>query len=493
MKRLLLFTTLSLFLNLKTQAQVAVNSDGSAPDASSMLDIKSTSSGLLIPRMTATDRDNINSPATGLTVYVTDDNSFYYYDGSNWINLSTQPDDDWKVDGNNMYSLPSGNVGIGTNNPQEKLEINGNIRGNQQGGALRIKTDYGFVDVGAKNSSFAHFYTDRSKFYFNKRLIVNEGIISSYNEDLQLQTQYHTHLIILNSNGNVGINVNNPSSKLEVSGNISGAAAIKGENTNTDTAKSYGIHGISNEADTRFSPGVFGESVHFGDNEMGVLGDYTGWGVGVAGLGYGITYNDIPNNGTHTLDIGVFGGADFGTSVGVYGLNKSNNSSAYAGYFEGNHAITGTKSASVPTTKGNQLLYSMESPEIWFEDLGEGKLVKGKMHVKFGKTFNETVFVDSKHPMHVFLQEQGECNGLFFIPDDNGKGFTVIEKNHGTSNVKFSYRIVAKRRFYQDFRFGIDPMQPLKNNLKNAKYHKPRIRTISKMKKYLKKINKSKH
>ena len=216
MKRLLLFTTLSLFLNLKTQAQVAVNSDGSAPDASSMLDIKSTSSGLLIPRMTATDRDNISSPATGLTVYVTDDNSFYYFDGSNWINLSTQPDDDWKVDGNNMYSLPSGNVGVGTNNPQEKLEINGNIRGNQQGGALRIKTDDGFIDVGAKNSSFAHFYTDRSKFYFNKRLIVDEGIISSYNEDLQLQTQYNTHLTILNSNGNVGIGTTNPLAKLHI-------------------------------------------------------------------------------------------------------------------------------------------------------------------------------------------------------------------------------------------------------------------------------------
>jgi len=61
-------------------AQVAINNDGTAPDASAMLDVKSTTGGLLIPRMTAADRDNIASPATGLTVYVTDDNSFYNFE-----------------------------------------------------------------------------------------------------------------------------------------------------------------------------------------------------------------------------------------------------------------------------------------------------------------------------------------------------------------------------------------------------------------------------
>ena len=52
-----------------SKAQVGINTDGSVPDASAMLDVKSTTSGLLIPRMTAADRDNIASPATGLLVY----------------------------------------------------------------------------------------------------------------------------------------------------------------------------------------------------------------------------------------------------------------------------------------------------------------------------------------------------------------------------------------------------------------------------------------
>ncbi len=134
MKKYVLIALLVLS-SLNLTAQVGINSDGSAPDASAMLDVKSTTSGLLIPRMTAANRDNIVSPATGLLVYVTDDNSFYYFDGANWVNLSTQPDQDWAVTGNDMYSLPSGNVGIGTNSPSEKLEVNGNIK---HGNALKI-------------------------------------------------------------------------------------------------------------------------------------------------------------------------------------------------------------------------------------------------------------------------------------------------------------------------------------------------------------------
>jgi len=68
------------------QAQVAINTDGSNPDNSAMLDVKSTDKGILIPRMTQAQRDAINAPATGLLIYQTDNNpGFYYWDGSNWV------------------------------------------------------------------------------------------------------------------------------------------------------------------------------------------------------------------------------------------------------------------------------------------------------------------------------------------------------------------------------------------------------------------------
>src|ERR1043166_8626873 len=55
------------------------------PNASSILEIKSTTQGLLIPRMTGAQRNAIASPATGLMIYQTNGTpGFYYYDGSAW-------------------------------------------------------------------------------------------------------------------------------------------------------------------------------------------------------------------------------------------------------------------------------------------------------------------------------------------------------------------------------------------------------------------------
>ncbi|MCF6170576.1 MAG: hypothetical protein L3J66_06330 [Bacteroidales bacterium] len=93
MKTRLFFTViLATLLTLNGLAQVAINTDGSNPDASAMLDVKSTDKGFLLPRMTEANRNTINggSLATGLMVYQTDNEpGLYYYDGSKWVALAT--------------------------------------------------------------------------------------------------------------------------------------------------------------------------------------------------------------------------------------------------------------------------------------------------------------------------------------------------------------------------------------------------------------------
>jgi len=91
MKNLLFTLSIGLLILLyqNLYSQVGINTDGSAPAGSSMLDIKSTSAGLLIPRMTETQRNAIGSPATGLIIYQTDGTSgFYYYNGTVWTAVS---------------------------------------------------------------------------------------------------------------------------------------------------------------------------------------------------------------------------------------------------------------------------------------------------------------------------------------------------------------------------------------------------------------------
>ena len=73
-------------------AQVGLNTI--TPDASSALDIESTTGGILIPRLSESQRDAIALPATGLMIYQTDKNpGFYFYSGTSWtkINGATGP------------------------------------------------------------------------------------------------------------------------------------------------------------------------------------------------------------------------------------------------------------------------------------------------------------------------------------------------------------------------------------------------------------------
>jgi hypothetical protein len=73
----------AVLLTATTVAQVGINTE--TPDASAALDITSTTGGLLVPRMTETQRDAITSAATGLMIYQTDGTpGFYYYNGNSW-------------------------------------------------------------------------------------------------------------------------------------------------------------------------------------------------------------------------------------------------------------------------------------------------------------------------------------------------------------------------------------------------------------------------
>ncbi len=77
------------FSTQNVNAQVGIGT--TSPAASSMLDISSTTSGLLTPRMTTTQRTAISSPADGLIVYDTVLKSFYYYNTatSSWVRINS--------------------------------------------------------------------------------------------------------------------------------------------------------------------------------------------------------------------------------------------------------------------------------------------------------------------------------------------------------------------------------------------------------------------
>jgi hypothetical protein len=208
-----------------------------------------------------------------------------------------------------------------------------------------------------------------------------------------------------------------------------------------DSAGNYGVYARST-GNTPYA-GVYGEGPTTTTGAYGVSGFANNNGV----------------YGKSTYWEGVFGRADFDDAVegyynGTYssyaGVRGRRGSYGYGVYYEGGIGGTGEKSTIVKTSKGPVALYSQESPENWFEDFGEGKLINGKAHIELDPFFLEVVNINEQYPMKVFVQlTSGEPMNLVVKKGLNG--FDLITEDL-TSNATFDYRVVAKRKGFEDLR-----------------------------------------
>src|SRR5689334_11476547 len=125
-----IFTTIALFLviNFYAKSQNTFPSSGSAgigttsPNASALLEIKSTKKGVLIPRMTSAQRDAIASPAQGLLIFQTDHAAGFYYFNQGWHPVSSSTTGFAKTNLSNLVSTTSINANLlPSNNNQKNL------------------------------------------------------------------------------------------------------------------------------------------------------------------------------------------------------------------------------------------------------------------------------------------------------------------------------------------------------------------------------------
>ena len=119
----------------------------------------------------------------------------------------------------------------------------------------------------------------------------------------------------------------------------------------------------------------------------------------------------------------------------------------------GNLLCEGTKSAVVPVDGGARkvALYAVEAPENWFEDAGSARLANGLAVVPLESTFAQTV--NSGVEYHVFLTPKGDCKGLY-VTNETANSFEVRELGGGKANIAFDYRIMARRKGYENVRLA---------------------------------------
>ena len=214
MKPLLFFCFATCWTTIAFAQNIGIGT--TTPAASALLDISSTTRGLLAPRMTTLQRQAIVSPAHGLLVYDTDTNSFWYYNSLQWTSLTAGNPSDWSSNSNGTHlSNLNGRVGIGTSNPHAPLTVH--YSGFTPG--LVIKSTkagaWAGIDIDGDNNDAAIIFKRNGNGTWNIR---NHGTTDDF-QIFELNGG-GPRFIIKNTTGNTGIGLNNPVNVLDVNGRI---------------------------------------------------------------------------------------------------------------------------------------------------------------------------------------------------------------------------------------------------------------------------------
>lgn len=220
-----------------------------------------------------------------------------------------------------------------------------------------------------------------------------------------------------------------------------------------------GVYGISQSTVGTYGAYAFGSSTGAGSTTAGVWGD-TGFGNGFGVVGTADNGNSFfgVNNTVNHETLYVQNNSGFSGGFTPYAARFAGpGSSTYceivrdsADNGTGDLICTGSKSAAV-AVDGNRMvrLYAVEAADNWFEDAGSGQLANGSATVALDQVFAQTVNGDVDY--HVFITPNGECEGLY-VTQKSAHGFEVRELHGGHSNTAFDYRIMARRKGFENVR-----------------------------------------
>lgn len=243
-----------LLIGLCSSAQnVGIGTTSFTPNDDALLELRSTSSGFLLPKMTEVQKNAISGPTEGLIVYQTNaTKGFKYFNGAVWTEfgggadnfgsheaeMNISLDDHWlSNDGGNegIRIADNGNVGIGVSTPSNKLAIAGSNTDTSPILALLSGNNNTGFNNGAQISfgyngtpTYQHFIQTRH----NNGSSTNNAIDFYVSDGTQNNsvTSGSIHVMSLNG-GNVGIGTTSPTKQLQVVSSASNANVVSIQST----------------------------------------------------------------------------------------------------------------------------------------------------------------------------------------------------------------------------------------------------------------------
>ncbi len=209
MRNLLFYSFFTyLFVLGSTTSTFGQNNVGigtTSPHPSSVLEVNANDKGLLIPRLSTTERQNIVNPAPGLLVFDTSTQSLWFYHQSNsWLEMIHTENNVWVKNGNHLSASNTGNVGIGAGSAQNKLHVADN-----QFQVAKLESTH---PIGSGIHLFSPSNASYTLLATGPDAGAGAGKFGVYNEAVG------NYPLVVESNGNTGIGTTAPDTRLHVQG-----------------------------------------------------------------------------------------------------------------------------------------------------------------------------------------------------------------------------------------------------------------------------------
>jgi hypothetical protein len=223
---------------------------------------------------------------------------------------------------------------------------------------------------------------------------------------------------------------------------ISNASGVSSVN-----AAGYALYGESNSSGTTAIRGT-----NLPGNALWVENNSTSY---VALYAYNPKSNAIKGENASTSYPTIWGLNSIGPALTAEGSSSSqyiasvinNNSTSSPGlYVRGSFSATGTKSAIISTSQGQEPLFSIESPDVEFYANGSGKLVNGEVSITFERLFKEAI--SSTIPVKVIVTPVETWSGIYVI-NVTSTGFTAKSEN-GDLNADFNWIAIGRRKAFEE-------------------------------------------